>query len=75
MDNLRQYDENEWPRITDLIGYRSRQESDINYYNHKGVDYFLELGEWLRDKNALRRKEIAAQRKKNQLAQQAQRFV
>ena len=60
-ENLKSYDEDEWPRKVDLIGYKSRYDRDVDYYSPE--DYFIELGEWLRDQNIRRRRETTAKKK------------
>ena len=61
-ENLRSYDEDEWPSKAELVGYRSRSEPDVDYYSPE--DFFMELGEWLRDKNISRRRQATQKNKR-----------
>ena len=62
MENLRSYDEDEWPSKAELQAITSSYPDDMDYYNPE--DLFLPLGVWLRNKNIGRRREMTAKKKK-----------
>lgn len=61
MENLQQYDRNDWPSPAELEGYIGKIHDDPNYY--EPVDYFFELEAWLTDRNVVRRKQMEEQKK------------
>ena len=60
IENLHTFDKEEWPRLSDLIDYRSKMPRDVDYYRPN--DYFLALGEWLHDASERRKANAAKDR-------------
>lgn len=58
-ENLRSFDQKDWPQLHTLIEYRSREPRDIDYY--RPTDFFIELGEMLHDMSVRRKRHAEEQ--------------